>query len=102
MPRITAILHTHNDALRIAWTVESLRPCDEVLVIDHGSTDETCAWARRFGARVIEAQGENTEAGAFVQPAKNDWICCLHPTESLSESLEASVISLCSSMEQRS
>jgi glycosyltransferase involved in cell wall biosynthesis len=92
MPRITAILHTHNDALRIARAIESLRPCDEVLVVDHGSSDETCKVARRFGARIIKAQGEKAEAGAFVQQAQNDWICCLHPTESLSESLEASVL----------
>jgi glycosyltransferase involved in cell wall biosynthesis len=92
MPPITAILHTHNDALRIARAVESLRPCDEVLVIDHESSDETCATARRFGAHVIGARNENTETGVYVQEAQNDWICCLHPTESLSESLEASVL----------
>jgi hypothetical protein len=33
MPKITALLHTHNDALRLGRALDSLRPCDEVLVI---------------------------------------------------------------------
>jgi len=91
MPGITAILHTKNDALRIARAVESLRPCDEVLVIDHGSADETCALARRFGARVIESGSERFDTQQHVPEARNDWIFSLLPTESLSEELEASL-----------
>jgi glycosyltransferase involved in cell wall biosynthesis len=92
MTRITAILHTHNDALRIARAVESLRSCDEVLVIDHGSSDETRAMAQRFGARVLETQDKVFETQAFLPEAKHDWVFCLQPTESLSEGLEASLL----------
>ena len=92
MPGITAILHTKNDALRIARAVESLRPCNEVLVIDHGSADETCAVARRFGARVITAPAEAFETRSFLADALHDWIFCMQPTESLSERLEASLL----------
>lgn len=89
MPTLTAILHTHNDALRIARAVESLRPCDEVLVVDHASSDETCRIARAFGARVIAAK-IGSEKDHF-QEAQHDWIFRLLPTESLSEALEASL-----------
>jgi glycosyltransferase involved in cell wall biosynthesis len=92
MPSITAILHTKNDELRIARAVESLRPCDEVLVVDHGSSDETCAVARRFGARVITAPTEAFETRPFLADALSDWIFCMQPTESLSERLEASLL----------
>ena len=88
MPTLTAILHTHNDALRIARAIESLRPCDEVLVVDHASSDETCRIAREFGARVISAQGETYND---AEEAQHDWIFQLRPTESLSEALEASL-----------
>ena len=90
MPALTAILHTHNDALRIARAVESLRPCDEVLVIDHASSDETCRVAREFGARVVAAAAGSSEAD-FLREARHDWIFFLLPTESLSEGLEASL-----------
>ncbi len=46
MPKISAIIHTHNDAQRIGRALGSLRPCDEVLVIDHSSSDETGKIAR--------------------------------------------------------
>ena len=32
MPKFTALLRTHNDALRLGRALQSLRPCDEVLV----------------------------------------------------------------------
>ena len=90
MLALTAILHTHNDALRIARAVESLRPCDEVLVIDHASSDETCRVARAFGTRVIVASHD--AARDYLQDARHDWIFCLSPTESISEGLEASLL----------
>jgi glycosyltransferase involved in cell wall biosynthesis len=91
MTGITAILHTLNDELRIARVIESIRSCDEVLVIDHGSSDETCATARRFGARVLDVQKRPAETHLYLDEAQNNWICCLRPTECLSESLEASL-----------
>jgi len=92
MPPITAILHTHDDRLRVARAIESLRSCDEVLVIDHGSGDDTCDIARRFGARVIAAAGNQASTEPYLREATHDWIFCLQPTESLAESLEASLL----------
>lgn len=91
MPGITAILHTHNEALRIARAIESLRCCEEVLIIDHDSTDDTCRIARAFGARAIAAgdQGANFH---WAAEAANDWIFCMHPAEAVPEMLEASVL----------
>ena len=90
MPKITAILHTHNDVQRIGRALESLRPFDEVLVIDHASTDGTVKLARHHGATVREgAPGAN--AGVDVIGAHHDWLFCMLPNESLSESLEASL-----------
>ena len=90
MLALTALLHTHNDALRIARAVESLRPCDEILVIDHASSDETCRVARAFGARVIAATED--AARSYLYEARHDWILRMLPTESLSEGLEASLL----------
>lgn len=88
---VTAILHTYNDALRIARAVESLRCCNEVLVIDHNSSDDTSAVARAFGARVVAgvARGKGFH---WPGEAANDWIFCLQPTETVTETLEASLL----------
>ena len=92
MTGITAILHTHNDELRIARGVESLRCCEEVLVIDHGSTDGTCEVAERFGAHVVAAKNASFSTGDYIREARHDWILDLRPTESASETLEAALL----------
>jgi glycosyltransferase involved in cell wall biosynthesis len=85
MPKLTALIHTHNDELRLGRALESLRPCDELLILDHGSQDGTANVAREYGARLLPA------ADAGLGSAGHDWILCLLPTEALSEALEASL-----------
>ena len=92
MPKISALLHTKNDAQRIGRALDSLRPCDEVLVIDHDSEDETRKIARDHGATVKKAV-QGVEDGAYAMDAKHDWILCILPCEALSEGLEASLLS---------
>lgn len=85
MLRLTALICTHNDELRLGRALESLRPCDELLIFDQDSRDHTSAIAREYGARVRPARG------ASVSQARTDWILCLLPMEALSEGLEASL-----------
>jgi glycosyltransferase involved in cell wall biosynthesis len=85
MPPLTAVIHTRNDELRLGRALESLRPCDELLIFDHGSRDGTAAIAREYGARLLPA------TGAGLNHPRHDWILCLLPTEALSEALEASL-----------
>ena len=85
MPQLTALIHTHNDELRLGRALESLRPCDELLIFDHGSQDGTEGVAREYGARLLQANN------ADLSRARHDWILCLLPTEALSEALEASL-----------
>ena len=90
MPKITALLHTHNDALRLGRALDSLRPCDEVLIIDDHSEDETERIAHENGASFKQSIPGVTP-GAYAMDAANDWILCLLPSEALSDDLEASL-----------
>jgi glycosyltransferase involved in cell wall biosynthesis len=90
MPKITALLHTHNDALRLGRTLDSLRPCDEVLVIDDSSEDDTSRVAREHGA-TLKTAIPGVTFGAYAADAKHDWILCLRPNETLSDDLEAAL-----------
>ena len=89
MPRITALLHTANDARTLGRALESLRCCEELLLIDHGSSDGTRKIARDYGARV-EPAASPQDSGAGR--AAHDWVLCLLPSEALSESLEATLL----------
>jgi hypothetical protein len=86
MPLITALLHTHNDALRLGRCLETLYPCDEILVVDHDSADSTLRAAREYGVKIL---ANPSAVGLSMKTPR--WLLCLEPHESLSESLAASL-----------
>lgn len=90
MPAITALLHTENDALRLGRALETLRPCDEIVVVDHGSHDATLQIAREYGARMLPFRS-GAAPSQYLQSVRHEWILCLDPRESLTEGLEASL-----------
>lgn len=91
MPKISAIIHANNDERRLGRALETLRACDEVIVIDHGSTDRTRQIAREYGA-TVRSGVPGVKPGAYIADLNHDWVLCLLPCESLSESLEASLL----------
>lgn len=90
MPKITALIHTLNDGLRLGRALDSLRACDQVIVIDHGSDDNTEKVARDHGADFKKGIS-GVDKGTYAVDAHHDWILCLCANESLSEPLEASL-----------
>jgi hypothetical protein len=90
MASITALLHTENDALRVGRALETLYPCDEILIVDHGSRDGTVQLAREYGARVVAAT-LGLSSQDYLQFAPAGWILFLDPCESLTEKLAASL-----------
>ena len=52
MPRLSAIVITRNEARNIGACLDSLAFCDERIVVDCGSEDDTVRIARERGARV--------------------------------------------------
>lgn len=91
MPKLTALVHVRNHERSLGRALESLRSCDEVLVVDHGSSDDSLKVAREHGARII-AGVSGVDHGAYAQDASHDWIICLLPSESVAEELEASLL----------
>ncbi len=90
MPKLTALIHANNGALALEQTLQSLRPCDEVLVISHDSQHEIAGIAKQHGAALKQAI-VGVDNGAYAIDASNDWILCLQPGESLSNELQTSL-----------
>jgi len=90
MPPIAAVLHTENDALRLGRLLETLYPCDEILVVDHGSSDATLQVAREYGAKTVAGSNGATNE-QYLQSIRSNWILWLDPRESVSEGLAASL-----------
>ena len=88
--KISALIHTCDNARSLGRALDSLRPCDEVIVVDHGSRDETVKVAKEHGAKVINAV-PGVSNGAYAQNTRNQWVLCLLPHEAIAEDLEASL-----------
>lgn len=90
MPAITALIHTNNDALRLGRALETLFPCDDIVVVDHGSSDATAHVAREYGARVVQARPGGSPS-EYLSRDFSGWLLCLDARESLTEGLAASL-----------
>lgn len=88
--KISALIHACDNERSLGRALDSLRPCDEVIVIDHGSQDGTAKIAREHGAKLLPGVPA-VDHGAYAQNAGNSWILCLLPHEALAEELEASL-----------
>ncbi|MGH9620520.1 MAG: glycosyltransferase family 2 protein [Bryobacteraceae bacterium] len=91
--KISATIIAFNEERNIARVIESLRCCDEVLVLDSGSNDRTVEIAEKLGARVVEASwhGYAAQKNIAAQLASYDWILSIDADESVSEALEAEI-----------
>jgi glycosyltransferase involved in cell wall biosynthesis len=91
--KISATIITFNEERNVARAIESLRCCDEILIVDSGSIDRTVEIATKLGARVIESPwlGYAKQKNLASEEAAHDWILSLDADESLSESLEAEI-----------
>jgi glycosyltransferase involved in cell wall biosynthesis len=93
MPTITSITITKNEAEDIAKCLDSLQFCDERIVIDSGSTDNTVEIARARGATVVyhEWIGFGPQKNFGLTLAKGDWIFWLDADEEVTPELAAAV-----------
>jgi glycosyltransferase involved in cell wall biosynthesis len=94
--KITATIITLNEERHIVRAIESLRCCDEIVVIDSGSADRTTELAENLGARVIESpwRGYAGQKNWAAERATYDWILSLDADEALSEGLEGEIWNL--------
>jgi glycosyltransferase involved in cell wall biosynthesis len=89
MPGITGTIITFNEETRIAEAIASLSCCDELIVVDSGSSDRTADIARSMGARVFTRawEGYSKQKNFAAEQSSNDWILSIDADERLSVEL---------------
>ncbi len=93
---LSACIITFNEADRIEACLRSLDFCDELLVVDSHSTDDTRARAAALGARVIERDwpGYRSQKQFALEAAAHDWVLCLDADERVTPQLRAEIQAL--------
>jgi glycosyltransferase involved in cell wall biosynthesis len=90
---LSAVLITRDAAARLAECLASVAFCDEIVVVDSGSADDTMVIARSAGARVIEHawEGFGPQKRFAVSQAAHDWVLCIDADERVDAALRDSI-----------
>ena len=99
---ISATIITQNEEDRIAAAIASLSCCDEVIVVDSGSSDRTREIAEACGARVFTRpwDGYSNQKNFAAAQASHDWILSIDADERVSVELANEVAAWSATGEQ--
>ncbi len=90
---LSACVITRDEAANLPACLETLAFCDDVVVVDSGSADETVALARAARARVLERDwpGMIAQKNRAADAARHDWVLSVDADERVSPRLEAAI-----------
>jgi len=93
--QLSVVIISKNEEKFIADAVKSALFADEVLVLDSGSTDSTCAVAQQLGAKVLHQDwlGFGAQKNKAVNLAKNNWVFVLDSDERITAKLQSEILS---------
>lgn len=83
--KVSTIILTYNEAANLPACLDALSWCDDIVVLDSGSTDDTVELARRYEARVIARPFDNFAAqrnyGVEAGDLRHEWVLHLDADE---------------------
>ncbi len=89
---LTIIIPTLNEETNLVKLLKQLRGIDDIIIVDAGSSDETCNIGKQNGAKIIRSsanRGKQMLEAFYI--AKKDWILFLHADSKLSDEWDNSV-----------
>lgn len=91
--KLSAVLITLNAGAQLQASLESVRFCDDLVIVDSGSTDNTLDIAAAYGARIFRRDwaGFGLQKQFAVAQARNDWVLCIDADEQISPTLEEAI-----------
>jgi glycosyltransferase involved in cell wall biosynthesis len=94
--RVAACLIVQNEQDRLPVALASVAFCDEIIVVDGGSTDRTVEIARQAGARVIENPwpGYARQRNVAIDASTCEWVLEVDADERVSPVLRRSIEAL--------
>lgn len=95
MPKISCVINTFEEAQNIRFCLEALTWCDEIIVVDMFSSDETLKIAKEYTDKIFlfEQKGYVEPARKFaVEQATGDWILIVDADELISAPLKEQIL----------
>jgi glycosyltransferase involved in cell wall biosynthesis len=92
---LSVIVITRNEAHNIQACLQSVAWCDEIVVVDSGSTDETAALARACGAQVVQTAdwpGYGPQKNVALSHARSDWVLSIDADERVTPALRDEIL----------
>jgi glycosyltransferase involved in cell wall biosynthesis len=87
---ISAIIITKNEEFKIKKCIESVLFCNEIVIVDNGSTDKTLEIATQYGCKILKTNdwpGFGKQKQRALELATSEWILSLDADEVVSEQL---------------
>lgn len=101
---ISVVILTKNEEHDLPVCLASLGWCDDVHVLDSGSTDRTCEVARDYGAKVshhgFESFGKQRNYVLDNLDIQHDWVLFLDADEVVTEQFQAAIMAAVSSSDK--
>jgi len=93
-PEVSAIVVCHNEEERIEACLESLRWCDEIVVVDAFSSDRTPEICRRYTGRFIQREwaGYRDQKAYAHSQATKDWVLLVDADERVTAPLQREIL----------
>lgn len=94
MIKVSAIIITNNSSDIIERTVNAVKWCDEIIVVDSGSTDNTVEICTKLGCKTFhhEFKGYGDQKNYAAGIAKNNWVLSVDADEVISDELKNEII----------
>lgn len=93
-PTISALIIAKNEQLMIANCIKSLKWCDEIIVIDDGSVDDTREIAESYGAKVISFKHSSFSRlrEEALKRATSEWVVYIDVDERVTPTLAKEIM----------
>jgi glycosyltransferase involved in cell wall biosynthesis len=95
---VSTLILTHNEAVNLPRCLTALAWCDDIIVLDSGSTDATVEIARAHGARVLsrpfDTFADQRNFGLDGGEFRHDWVLHLDADEVVTPEFAASLADL--------
>jgi glycosyltransferase involved in cell wall biosynthesis len=101
---LSCIVITRNEQHNIDRCLSSVKFCDEIIVVDSESSDNTVPLAKKYTQKIFTVpwKGYTEQRNHALQLATNDWVLSLDADEEIDEDLKEEILSTIKKSEKSS